>query len=158
MARTPKPSVRYYLPKGARADEDQMVKLRGVASYNRKRLNFTAYVESWGVGIFVGVIDPSGIYTPSPIYPEGCDEDKQAKEISAYLCRLKDFVLQVIEKAITANAWSSMTSADLETLLHFYETYYLKGAVLDNATEIFAEGGIFDKWLKAIKAKEGAEQ
>lgn len=155
MARTPKPSVRYYLPSKARANENQVVKLRGVASFNRKRISFPAYLESIEISLFVSVINPDGTYTYDSyiVGQKGSEDDKLAKEVSEYLLLLKDFIIQIIEKAVAANKWEYMTSADLETILHFYEVGYSKDKVEDNASDIFAKKGIFDKWLEALGAQ-----
>lgn len=143
MARPAKPSVRYCLPNERAIDG--YTKLRGIASFNRKRLSFPITLEPWEISYPFTCINTDGSFTPCPAaLGIGTEEEEDAKQLSQYLCSFRDAVLAIIEKAIKRGVWERMTSADLNALISFIAW----DGKETNIKEILKRGGVFDTWAK----------
>ncbi|MDE6794616.1 MAG: hypothetical protein K2J63_04850 [Muribaculaceae bacterium] len=142
MARPPKPSVRYYLPKERIEQKDPHVQLRGVASYNRKRLSFKINLlspeEVWLVFV---AINPHGEYVPHHTVADA--DEKAAIKLSNHLTEVRGFLLRLIERAVESGVWDNMNSRDLRDFIGYH--------TLSRDKAVFCKGGIFDKWA----SKEG---
>lgn len=148
MARPPKPSVRYYLPRERSKDSNGHIKLRGVASYNRKRLSFYINIEPHEVGFLFTVIAPDGSFNSARFLSK--EEERDAKHLSTFLTEERAFVLKLIERAVEDGVWEAMTSEDLKNFFGFE-------AVIGEK-EVFKRNGIFDKWASARKEGAGDER
>lgn len=158
MARPPKASVRYYLPR-ERADKDGQTKLRGVASYAKKRLSFTLTLESWELLQVFTAINPDGTLREDTaiIYQDQDFNDPEnpyygLKDLSDSLVFFRSIVLELIERAIKKGVWERMTTADLNMFLNFISYHF--GNKESNEIEkkaLFKRGGIFETWCKQTR-------
>lgn len=158
MARPPKPSVRYYLPK-ERADKNGQTKLRGVASYARKRLSFTVVLEEWQLLQVFSAINSDGTLREDTkdLYSHQDYSDPNSlyfelDELSAYLVFTRDIVLELINRAIKQGVWERMTSADLNMFLNLIAYWPLSEKRNEEERKsLFKKGGIFDTWVKKTR-------
>lgn len=152
MARPPKSSVRFYI---SSKDVTDHYPLRGVASYNRKRLSFQWGVESWEIPYLFNVLNPDGSLVPN--YKEECHsfgyEVDLVEECSATLIAVRDAVIKIIEWALYHKVWDSMTSADLKTMVNRLEIS--GGTYESNVNEFFLRGGLFDQLFPGVKEAQG---
>lgn len=161
MARTGRPatpSVRYYLP-NERADKDGQTKLRGVATYAKKRLTFTLSLESWELFQVFSAIKSDGTLRDDLRFPPTSEDFSNPEspyytvnELSAYLVYVRKVVLEIMQKVIAKGAWERMTSADLKMFLGFFG--YMHGNDKANEAEtreLFKRGGLIDTWLKKTR-------
>lgn len=168
MARPPKPSVRFYLPnKTAKQEEDREIKLRGVASYNRRRLTFYIVLNPADVAcIFAGIVNPNA---PEPINfiirQDLKINQEDAENFAMHILMIREFMLTLIEKVVKADAWGLMTSEDLKFFLQHYMTLQKankKGKYVVSKTltrelinGIVSRRGLLGEWLKAKRLDFG---
>ena len=143
MGRPAKATVRYALP-NERADKYGAVKIRGVASYARKRVNFTLALEPEEIGLFFRAINTDGTLRDGFDYNLDDEERETAQRLSAFLCHFRDVVLQIVERAIDLGVWQRMNATDLGALLKFVSY----PAAENEQQMLFGRRGIFTTWAK----------
>lgn len=143
MGRPAKATVRYALP-NKRADKYGSVKIRGVASYARKRVNFTLALEPEEIGLMFRAVNPDGSLRDDYTYNMSAEDEETAKNLSAFLCHFRDVVLQIVERAIKLNVWERMNATDLNALLKFVGYPSDK----NEHKNLFGRNGIFTTWAK----------
>ncbi len=140
--------MRYYLPKERIEQKDSHIQLQGVASYNRKRLSFKINLlspeEVWLVFV---AINPHGEYVPHPTVKD--TDMKIAKKLSDHLVEVRKFILKIVEKAVEAGVWDSMTTKDLRDFIGYH--------TLSGDKAVFCKGGIFDTWASKEGRKDGSK-
>lgn len=153
--RPPKPSVRYYLPK-ERADKNGQTKLRGVASYAKKRLSFSLTLEEWQLFQVFNYINSDGSLredTTNNLTPEDYNDCNHyafwLNDLSGYLVYIRDLILELIERAVAKGVWKRMTSADMAMFINF--TCYSFDDHESNEKDRRDFFRIFDTWAKKTK-------
>lgn len=143
MGRPAKATVRYALP-NERADRYGTVKVRGVASYARKRVNFTLSVEAEEIALLFCAINTDGTLRDGFDYNLDDEERETAQRLSAFLCHFRNVVLQIVERAIELGVWQRMNATDLGALLKFVSY----PAAENEQQMLFGRRGIFTTWAK----------
>lgn len=155
MPGKPRPSVRFYLPDGARVNQHFTIKLRGVAGYNRKRVLFPQYIEPFQVCAFTTAVQPDGSFVPEigGFHNPNDIETKIAKGLSLELLDAARMINKIIARIVEADLWDKMTSADMNAIYSNYSPVIggFNGIVETNDDEVMK---LVEKW---IKAKEGSK-
>lgn len=133
------------LPSERTPDTTTCVMFKGVASYDRKRLQFKlSCFDDVVIGLFTA-INPDGSLREGGA---DCFPPKQERNIRLYskmLVNLRIAITKIIELAIKHNAWERMTAPDLKSLFTFLD--WDDEANITNLNKVVGRNGLFYTWL-----------